>query len=371
MSVNEPSGVDLSQLVVQVTKPRSRVARGLEDMGIHVIPTPQPEDDVERYVLSKRLAIERRSSSGFLNGIMDKTLFANAIFLREHYRLPVLIVEGQVSYEYRGFDPRAVRGALSSMMLEYALTVLCTQNTDETTQLIAMMARQEQLGIPEISLIPKRKASSLADMQRRVVEMLPGCGRVMARELLDRFGSIERLVQASAAEFCEVRGIGTRKAQQIRRVLTADYAALDTEKQLEDAIEADHSLLLDQPVSLLARQLHIYDDEKDRHVVDMVFLDPGDDALVLVELKRGKLEPRHREQLQRYLDHAAESPLLSEHLERGCGLRGILASPEPGKLKSRRSDVTIQGVDEKRVIAVLVELRQRLSEERARGSRVS
>lgn len=350
--------VDLSKIIVQVTKPRSRVARALADLGLQVFATPEDEGDVDRYILSKRLAVERRTPSGFLIGIMDKTLFSNAIYLREHFRLPVLIVEGQINYEYRGFDPRAVRGALSSMMLEYALNVLCTQDAEETVELVAMMARQEQLGIPEISLVPKRTASSFPDMQRRVVEMLPGCGRVMARDLLQHFGSIERIVQASVADLREVRGIGTRKAEQMQKVLTAEYEALDTERQLEDAVELEHSLLFERPVSLVGRQLHIYDDEKARHVVDMAFHDAEADEITLVELKRGKLGSEHREQLCRYLDHAPESPLLSGYLERGCGLRGILASPEPGKLKSRRGDVSIQGVDEKRVIAVLVALRR-------------
>ena len=342
-----------------MTKPRGRVARTLADMGIFVLPVPDDDGEIDRYVISKRLAVERRSANSFVNGIMDKTLFTNAIHLRGNFRLPVLIVEGAVNYEHRGFDPQAVRGALSAMLLEYGLNVLSTQNMEETIHLIVMMARQEQIGIPNISLVPKRKAATLPDMQRRVVEMLPGCGRVMAKDLLQHFGSVERLVRASIDELREVRGVGAKKAKVIQQVLNAEYEAVDTEKQVEAAIEADHSLLFPQPVSLIGRQLHIYDDEQDRHVVDMAFHDPAANEVILVELKRGKLESDHRAQLCRYLDHAAESLQLRQYLDAGSGLRGILASPEPGRLTARRNDVVIQAVDPQRVIAALVLLRRR------------
>ena len=351
--------VDLSAVTVHASKHKGQVARKLLEMGIAVIPIPDDEGDADRFILSKRVAIDRRTGSSFLNGIMDKTLFTGAIFLREHYRLPVLMVEGQFNYEHRMFDPQAVRGALSSMMLEYGLTVLSTANVDETVHLIAMMARQEQLGIPEISLVPKRKAPTVPDMQRRIVEMLPGCGRVLARDLLQHFGSLERLALATEDELRQVRGIGVRKAKEMVAVMSAEYESVDTEKQVEDAIEVDHRLLFGQRVKLLARQHHIYDDEKDRHIVDMVFVDSKTKEVILVELKRGKLEPWHREQLRRYLDHAAESTMIRGYLDRGFAVRGILASPEAGKLAARDERITVATVDSDRIIAILKRLRRR------------
>ena len=350
--------VDLTSLTVQVTKPRGQPARRLADQGLRIVPVVEDEGDMERFVISERLAVDRRTRSSFLNGILDKTLFTSAIYLREHFALPVLIVEGSLEDEYRGFDPQAVRGALSSMVLEYGLSVIRTADLDETVQLLIMMIRQEQIGIPEISLIPKRTAKSLPDMQRRVVEMLPGCGRVMARELLQHFGSIGRIVSASVEELRELRGIGLKKAREMQQVLAAEYGAVDTEKQIEDAIETEPALLLPGPVALVARQHHIYDDEHDRHIVDMVFNDAAANATILVELKRGRLESGHREQLRRYLDHARESSVIRRYLDGGSSLRGVLASPEPGKLTSRYDDITIQELDPARIIAVLNRLRR-------------
>lgn len=220
--------VDLSAVMISTTKPRGKVAQGLAEKGTGIIPIKEDEGNVDRYVLSKRVAIERRTGGGFLKGIMEKTLFTSAIYLREHFQVPILIVEGKVNYEYSMMTPEAVRGALSSMMLLYGVHVLSTVDAEDTTELIAMMARQEQIGIPEISLIPKRKATSLDDMQRLVIEMLPGCGMVMARELLQQFGSVREIINADEDDLREMRGIGARKAKEIVKVTSAEYESVDT-----------------------------------------------------------------------------------------------------------------------------------------------
>jgi len=349
---------DLPALYVSATKPKGKPGRMLAEMGIAVVPIEDDQGNVDRYVLSKRVVIERRTGAAFLRGITDKTLFTSAIYLAEHFRIPILVVEGAVDYEYTSFDPQAVRGALSSMILSYGLNVLSTSDLDETVHLIAMMARHEQIGIPDISLIPKRRATDTADMQRRIVEMLPGSGMVMARELLQHFGSVRRIADATEEELQGVRGLGAKKARNIHRVLNAEYESLDTERNLEDAVEACPGLLFKQPVTLVARQHHIYTDEKKRHAVDLVFLDPARDELILVELKRGKLAREHYDQLRRYLDNAPRSKLLHALLAGGTKLHGILATAEQCTFEVEDEDVSVRIIDGKRAINVLKHLRR-------------
>ena len=348
---------DLSSLHVSTTKPGGKVARLLAEQGVRIVPITEDEGNVDRYVISKRLVLERRTGGGFLKGIMEKTLFTSAIYMREHFRIPVLVVEGKVNYEYSMMDPQAVRGALSSMMLLYGINVLATPNVEETVQLILMMTRQEQVGIPEISLIPKRKASTLDDMQRRVVEMLPGCGMVMARDLLQHFGSIKRIVAAGRDDLCAMRGIGARKAAQMYDVLNAEYEAVDTEKNLEDAIEAEPRLLFRHPPTLLARQHYIYADADDRHIVDLVYLNKKRKELILVELKRSQPTRESYAQICRYLDNAHKSQLLRSYTDKGMKLRGILATLEKGDSKIDRDDVTTKVIDRNKAAGILVKLR--------------
>lgn len=350
--------VDLSSVSLRVTKPHGRVARSLATMGIRIVPIAGDAVKADQFVISKSLVVERRTGSGFLQGIMDKTLFANALMLRRQFRVALLILEGAINYKFTRFDPQAVRGALSAMLTQYSMNVLQTTDPGDTAELIAMLARQEQLGVAEISLIPKRPAASLDDMQRRVVEMFPGCGRVTARNLLQHFGSVERIVRATEAELRAVPGIGARTSRAIVEVLSAEYRSIDTEKQLEDAIESDTTLLFDQPVQLIDRQHFIIDDQARRHVIDMIFHDPVANEIVLVELKSGQLRPNDREQLRGYLDCAQRSHILKRHLVSGSRLRGVLATIEQCKLPVRYPDISVKIINRQRATTVLSGLRR-------------
>ena len=345
---------------VRATRYVEKTARLLAEKGVHILPQEEPES-AEIYLISARLAVERRTAGGFLAGIKDKSLFTNAIYLRENFEIPVLILEGQVDYDQTAFNPEAVRGAQTALVLIYGISLLATADIEETAALIHILARQEQVGVPEISLVPKRKAFALPDLQRRVIEMLPGCGRVTARQLLQFFGSIQQIVAASSSELCQVPGVGEPKAAEIYQVLHADYEAVDTEKQIEDAIEAEPSLVLEQPFELLDRQHYIFTDQGERHIVDLVYFNRETNQLRLVELKRGSLNPEHEAQLQDYLDHAHHSSLLRSLLEGGAGLRGILASTAQERYLPNSSQISTHRIDESRVIEVLKRLRlQRL-----------
>jgi ERCC4-type nuclease len=344
-------------LTIWVTKPRGDLAERLSQAGCR-IEVLDDEGNIDRYVLGPQLAVERRTPASFLQGIQDKSLFTSAISLREHFEIGILIVEGAIDFDRTGFHPQAVRGALSAMMLEYGISVLVTPNPEETTALLLMMARHAQVGIPEISLVPKRKAVDLPDLQRRVVEMLPGCGRVAARELLQHFGSVSRIVQATESELQQVRGIGEKRAAEIARVLHAAYASIDTERDLEEAAEANPHLLFDAQMTLLARQHVIATTDGERHVVDLVYLDGENAQLILVELKRDALTAEHEAQLRRYFEVADQSPLLSQHLTKGYGLRGILATISDCTYVPDYPNINVVIVDKGAAIAQLAALRR-------------
>lgn len=345
-------------LRIVCTKPGGYVSELLRNEGVEIV-ADEEDENVELYVLSRRLVVERRTVESFTAGIIDKTLFTSALHLQEQFDLPVLVVEGDLLAGYRQIHPRAVLGALSAMVLQYGVHVVATADEEETAGLVAMMARHEHQGIPAISLVPKRKAVDLPDRQRRVVEMLPGGGHLLARRLLQHFGTIRRLVNADETDLLAVRGVGPKTAAEMVEVLTAEYAAVDTEHDLEEAIVADSSLLFPDPVDLLDRQHYLYSDAWGRRFVDLVFVRRPAREVVFVELKRTELEQEHEDQLRVYLDHARDSRQVARLLAQEYRLRGVLATcAEETDYTPASADIEAVFIDRDRVIEVLKRLRE-------------
>ena len=156
-----------------------------------------------------------------------------------------------------------------------------------------------------------------------------------------------------------MRGIGSKKAELIIKVLNSEYEAIDTERNLEDAIVDSQKLLFKKPVTLIGRQFSIITGEKERQIVDLIYLDSKGNELIFVELKRGKLTKTCEDQLVRYLESAHQSIVLSQHLKKVRKIVGLLVSIEASNYKPRHPSVKVKIVDQKEVIKVLKALRKK------------
>lgn len=180
--------------------------------------------DVGDFVISQRVGIERKTVSDFLQSLVDGRLLDQTKNLAENFERPILILEGKGLYTERGIHPNAIRGALACIVLDFGVSLVPTENEKDTAKMITSIARREQK--EEEKKIPvrsDRKALTLSDMQRYIVEGLPGVSAVLAERLLDYFGRVERIMSSSMKELQEVEGIGEGKAREIRKVLTSEF----------------------------------------------------------------------------------------------------------------------------------------------------
>ena len=346
---------------IACSHPEGRVARHLRELGAEVAPLPlevewRPLPD--RYVLGTGRIAERLPASRFTRAIATKTLFLSALDLRAQDLAPIFIVEGDDLHEYGALHPNAVRGALSALIMEYGGSVLRTTDAPDTAALLLLMARHAQFGVPEISVAAKRRADSPADEQRRVVEMLPGVGFTLARRLLQRFGSLARIVDAAPGELAEVRGLSADKAARIAEVFGREYCAVDFEEEIEEVLAERPDLLFGRPVRLLERQHVFRDREGHRLIADLVFVDEAGGTVYVVEVKRGTVRPEEVRQLSAYLDAADHSSLLGAYLRGGYGLRGILAAPDSRVEATGDERVEVRRIDVDQVAQELMRRRR-------------
>jgi len=180
--------------------------------------------NVGDYVLSDRVCVERKTTYDFASSIIDKRLFEQMKALKESYPIPALIIEGEDLYSSSGVRPEAIRGALSSVMIDYGIPMILTRDSKETAMMLIAIAKREQTEREvRIQLRGERKPLSLPQTMEFVVAGLPHVDSVLAKRLLSHFGTVEKVFTADKRELQQVDGIGEKIADHIKRVTSSEY----------------------------------------------------------------------------------------------------------------------------------------------------
>ncbi|AEC51430.1 Hef nuclease [Pyrococcus sp. NA2] len=212
------------KVIIDSRELRSEVVKRLKILGAKI---EVKNLDVGDYIVSDEVAIERKSANDFIQSIIDGRLFDQVKRLKEAYPRPVIIVEGQL-YGIRNVHPNAIRGAIVSVIVDFGVPIIFTSTPDETAQYIFFMAKREQEERKkEVRIRGDKKALTLSERQRMIVESLPHVSATLAKRLLKHFGSVEKVFTASVPELMKVEGIGEKIAREIRRVITAPYTEED------------------------------------------------------------------------------------------------------------------------------------------------
>ncbi|WP_418285592.1 DEAD/DEAH box helicase [Halorubrum sp. DTA46] len=178
------------------------------------------------YVLSDRVAVERKSAADFVDSMLDadRSMFEQVGELSRAYARPVMIVEGTNLYGQRDINPNAIRGALASLAVDFDVSVLRTESETDTTELLATIAKREQeTRDREVSVHGEKTTKTRAEQQEYVVSSIADIGPVTARSLLEHFGSVEAVMTAPEGDLLEVGGVGSVTAERIREVVGSEY----------------------------------------------------------------------------------------------------------------------------------------------------
>lgn len=195
------------------------VARHLHDLGASLEPR---QLEVGDFVLSDRVAVERKTTADFVDSLVDGRLFDQLKALKAYPR-PFLLLEGESLHGHRNVSPEAVLGAVAAVAVDLGIPVVQTRDPLDSARFLAAVAKREQQR--DNRRLAVRHGKPLADAERQLYVLcgLPGVSDVLARRLLDRFGSLAAVLAASPVELAEVDGLGPAKASEIRRVLELSW----------------------------------------------------------------------------------------------------------------------------------------------------
>jgi Fanconi anemia group M protein len=227
---SDDDGDETVEVVVDQRELDSAIARDLSTR--EAVETRLETLAVGDYVVSDRVAVERKSVSDFLDTLLgeDRSLFEQARALARHYARPVLLVEGDDLYGERNVHPDAIRGAVASLAVDFDMSVLHTADEGATADMLAVLARREQTTRDRaVSAHGEKGAKTLDEQQEYVVSSVAEVGPVTARALLADLGSVEAVMTADEERLREVDGVGEVTASRLREVVGSDYAPEERE----------------------------------------------------------------------------------------------------------------------------------------------
>jgi Fanconi anemia group M protein len=163
------------------------------------------------YIISDRTCVERKTVPDFEKSIMDNRLFDQIKRLSESFAKPILLIEGDDS-EFRLSD-NVILGTILKLYYDFNIQVIKSRDPVHTAVILAKVAEREQTtDSREPRLIGEKRAFSEYDKKVMLLSMLPGIGPMLAKRLLEHFGSIRKVMNASEEELREVDKIGKKKA---------------------------------------------------------------------------------------------------------------------------------------------------------------
>jgi len=197
------------------------MAKLLESIGLEVT---LRNLEVGDYVISERVAVERKTAQDFVASIIDpqRNLFRQMADLARTYDRPILILEGRDFYGTQ-MSPSSIQGAMASVAVDYGVPIIPAENQDETARIIALLVRREKKEGREPKAHGHKTARTLKEQQEYLISAIPSVGPRVARNLLRHFGSIERVMIASEEELKGVALVGPKIAERIRELVGGEY----------------------------------------------------------------------------------------------------------------------------------------------------
>jgi|Deesub1362A_J573_1020465.scaffolds.fasta_scaffold00212_59 ERCC4-type nuclease len=162
---------------------------------------------------SFEVAVERKDIRDYVSSLVDGRLFNQLYSLSSSFEKSFLFIIGDFSLVTERVDRRAYIGSLISVALRKGGgTVTPIQLKDDEEFCLALKYLNSQVEAGKLKAVPRGKKGSDATA---MLMAIPGIGEEKARRLLEKFGSVYGIVNASIAELMTIEGIGEKQARKI------------------------------------------------------------------------------------------------------------------------------------------------------------
>ena len=164
------------------------------------------------YIIGKTI-IERKTARDFISSMISKRLIQQLKQMQK-YKQQILIIEGEISDLYELKNSNSIRGFILSILANYQIPIIFTQDSKDTAQYLILFAKQ-QLKKPITSSLHHRIPKTIPEQKQYILEAFPNIGPKKAELLLKKFKTIKTTINATEEELEEILRKQTKDFQEI------------------------------------------------------------------------------------------------------------------------------------------------------------
>jgi ERCC4-type nuclease len=171
---------------------------------------------VADYVLPGGELVERKDVRDLHLSIRVGRFWRQIGLLTASGRPAFLVIEGPL-LDAGSLHPNAVRGACLSVA-DLGVSVIRSEGPHDTVTWLAVLAARGSRVARDRPLYAQRIRSRVRPAEA-VLAAIPGISTVVARRLLDRYGTVAGVVSSDPEEWIRIRGVGAVTAEKLRSAL--------------------------------------------------------------------------------------------------------------------------------------------------------
>jgi ERCC4-type nuclease len=158
------------------------------------------------YLVADGVAVERKTIRDLHLTVVNGRFWRQLGALRAGVPRPYLLIEGD-DIDAGPLAANAVRG-ICLAVLEQGVPIVRSTDVRDTAQWIARLAQRSQMVRPRPDRPIYAQRPAPTDPAEAALAAVPGISVVLARRLLDRFGSVAGVVAATHDDLSRVPGMG-------------------------------------------------------------------------------------------------------------------------------------------------------------------
>ena len=155
----------------------------------------------------KDTILERKPISDFISSIINGRLLRQIEELKQ-FENKLLIIEGiskqeVYSDESKGINANAIRGFLLSVVLKHKIPLIFTKDQEDSAKFMKVLSRKKS---KDIRLNAGKKTLDKKEQMQFIIESFPGIGPKKSKELLEKFSTIQNIINAPLEDLKKILG---------------------------------------------------------------------------------------------------------------------------------------------------------------------